>query len=61
MRIPRRAAFYCIILENDDSNNVVLSNEHEQFLWVTKDEAMELLPQPIIEDFTQHQLFERLF
>ena len=58
---PARQIIILVFLCESDSNNVVLSNEHEQFLWATKDEAMVLLPQPIINDFAQHQIFERLF
>lgn len=57
---PARQIIILVFLCGSDSNNVVLSNEHEQFLWATKDEAMVLLPQPILDDFTQHQIFDHL-
>ena len=55
-----RQIIILVFLCESDSNNVVLSNEHQQFLWATKDEALVLLPQFIIDDFTQHQIFDHL-
>ena len=40
--------------------DVTLSSEHEQYVWATKEQALQLLPNAIIEDFNQHHIFERL-
>ncbi|MFJ8260622.1 NUDIX domain-containing protein [Rummeliibacillus sp. NPDC094406] len=39
------------------SNTITLSSEHEQFMWAAKDQALELLPQTILEDFFEHGVF----
>jgi len=43
--------------QNDD---ISLSDEHEQFMWATKEESMELLPNAIIHDYKKHNVFELL-
>lgn len=58
---PTRQIIILVFLCEANSTEVVLSNEHEQFLWVTQDEAISLLPKAIIDDFKQHQIFERFF
>ena len=56
-----RQIIILVFLCETDSTEVVLSSEHEQFLWATKEEAVTLLHRAIIDDFTQHQIFERFF
>lgn len=39
---------------------ITLSDEHEQYLWATKDDLLTLLPQEIIEDFSLHNVLDLL-
>lgn len=39
---------------------ITVSDEHEQYLWATKDDLLTLLPQEIIEDFSQHNVLDLL-
>lgn len=43
--------------QNDE---VFLSEEHDQFIWATKDDLMELLPEVIINDYKKYNVFELL-
>lgn len=43
--------------QNDE---VFLSDEHERFLWATKEDLMELLPEVIINDYKKHNILELL-
>ncbi len=43
--------------QNDE---VFLSDEHDQFIWATKDDLMELLPEVIINDYKKYNVFELL-
>ncbi|ATP41992.1 DNA mismatch repair protein MutT [Solibacillus sp. R5-41] len=43
--------------QNDE---ISLSDEHEQFMWATKSELMELLPEEIINDYKVHNVFKLL-
>lgn len=43
-----------------DEDHVVLSNEHEQYLWATKDELLTLLPKEILADFKQYGVLDLL-
>lgn len=40
--------------------HITVSDEHEQYLWATKDDLLTLLPQEIIEDFSQHNVLDLL-
>ena len=40
--------------------DVTLSNEHDQFLWATKEELIKLLPKEIIADYDQHGILKLL-
>ena len=39
------------------SNTITLSSEHEKFMWATKDQALELLPQNILDNFFEQGVF----
>jgi 8-oxo-dGTP diphosphatase len=41
-----------------DSSDVVLSEEHSDYMWATKKELIEKLPENIVGDFLRHQIFE---
>lgn len=43
-----------------EHRDVVLSQEHSEYQWSTKDELLQLLPQRIIRDFMDHQVFEHV-
>lgn len=40
--------------------HITVSDEHEQYLWATKNDLLTLLPQEIIEDFSQHNVLDLL-
>lgn len=44
--------------ENDE---VSLSVEHDQFLWATKEELLELLPHDILNDYLRYNVIELLY
>lgn len=39
---------------------IILSDEHKQYIWATKDELPTLLPKEIIADFNQHHVLDLL-
>lgn len=41
-----------------EEEEITLSEEHQDILWASKKECMELLPQMIIEDFEKNGIFE---
>jgi len=43
-----------------DSDTVILSHEHTEYLWVTKAMLMELLSKPTLDDYINNGVFEAL-
>ncbi len=41
-----------------DTDAVVLSNEHQAFLWADKADCLKLLPEGIIKDFEKNGIFD---
>jgi 8-oxo-dGTP diphosphatase len=41
-----------------DNDDVILSDEHDQFLWATKDELVQLLPDTILSNYKQHSILD---
>ncbi|MEG0385594.1 MAG: NUDIX domain-containing protein [Solibacillus sp.] len=42
------------------NDEISLSEEHEQYIWATKSELMELLPEAIINDYEENNVFDLL-
>ncbi|MEK4627443.1 MAG: NUDIX domain-containing protein [Solibacillus sp.] len=42
------------------NDNILLSNDHDQFLWATKEELLKLLPDSIISDYKQYGVLDLL-
>ncbi len=47
-------AYLCETLTQE----VILSDEHQAFIWADKKECIELLPKEIIDDFEKNRIFE---
>lgn len=43
-----------------DTDMVVLSNEHKNFLWATREQLEELLAKPILDDLAVNSVLEQL-
>ncbi|MFO1443738.1 NUDIX domain-containing protein [Bacillus sp. Bva_UNVM-123] len=54
---PSRQVVILTYLCESDKNDVLLSNEHEDFQWSTKAQLKQLLPQKIIDDFEENGVF----
>jgi 8-oxo-dGTP diphosphatase len=55
---PTRQVVILTYLCESKDENVVLSEEHSDYLWATKKQLRELLPQGIIDDFEKNDVFE---
>lgn len=49
-------AYFCEALTEE----VVLSAEHQAYVWADEQKCRELLPREIIEDFEKNRIFEKL-
>ena len=54
---PTRQVVIITYLCSSSYQNVVLSNEHSDYIWASKDQARFLLPQDIIRDFEKNNVF----
>lgn len=54
---PTRQVIILTYLCYSNDKGVVLSAEHSNYLWATKDQLKLLLPQAIISDFEKHHVF----
>ena len=45
---------------HSDTDAVVLSHEHTEYLWVTKNQLMELISEPAMHDYAKNGIFEAL-
>ncbi|PYF08549.1 NUDIX hydrolase [Ureibacillus chungkukjangi] len=54
---PTRQVVIITYLCSSSNQNVVLSNEHSNYIWANKDQARFLLPQDIIRDFEKNNVF----
>lgn len=50
-------AYLCEVSTND----VVLSDEHQAYMWASKEQCRKVLPTVIIEDFKKNRIFEILW
>ena len=44
-----------------DTDKVILSDEHKNFLWATRDQLEELLSEPMLDDLNSHSVWEQLY
>ena len=49
--------YYCTA----NGNIVVLSEEHKNYLWADKEQMMNLLSKPIIDDLNHNSIWEQIF
>ncbi|MFB6469133.1 NUDIX domain-containing protein [Cytobacillus sp. Hz8] len=54
---PTRQVVVITYLCQTQNEKIVLSEEHSDFLWATKQQLRTLLPSNIISDFEKHHLF----
>ena len=47
-------------LSHADTDAVILSHEHTDFLWATKSQLKERLSKPTLDDYTRNSVFDRL-
>lgn len=57
---PTRQIILLTFLCRTNDETVVLSEEHEAYLWASKKELQSLLPEAIKEDFNTYGVFELL-
>lgn len=57
---PQRQMVLLTFLCSTTEGNIILSNEHEAYVWASEEELKSLLPQPIWEDYKQHKVLEYL-
>lgn len=62
MHVPESGKSYLILNYAAGATNtdVVLSDEHDRFAWVSEAEFHEKVPEDISKAFREHQVFERL-
>lgn len=54
---PSRQVVILTYLCETENTNVSLSDEHEEFIWATKEDLKQLLPLNILEDFEKNKVF----
>ncbi len=54
---PARQIVMLSYLCSTDNDNVILSNEHMDYKWATKNELLSILPSTIIRDFKKYNIF----
>lgn len=54
---PTRQVVVLKYLCSSQTDSVILSDEHKDFRWVSKDEAKQLLSEGILHDFEKHGTF----
>jgi len=57
---PQRQIVGLTYLGYADSNKVMLSHEHIDYLWASKKQFVELLNKPMLDDFVKHSIFDML-
>jgi 8-oxo-dGTP diphosphatase len=57
---PSRQLIILTYLCKSEDNHVVLSKEHSDYKWSTKDQLKELLPLNILKDFEKHNVFSSI-
>ena len=57
---PTRQTIGLFYLSYADSDNVILSHEHSQFLWATMKQITELMSKSALEDYERNSVFEIL-
>lgn len=57
---PQRQIVGLTYLCYADTDKVVLSNEHKNFLWATREQLEELLPKLMLDDLTFNSVLEQL-
>lgn len=54
---PSRQVVILTYLCETENTNVTLSDEHEDFLWSSKEDLKQLLPRKILDDFEKNNVF----
>ena len=57
---PTRQVVLLTFLCSTDDETVVLSDEHEAYLWASREQLQNLLPEPIRKDFESYGVFNLL-
>jgi len=57
---PTKQIFGLIYISHADTDEVILSHEHTEFLWVTKEQFKERLTKKTLEDYESNQVFDIL-
>jgi len=57
---PQRQIVGLTYLSYADSDKVTLSQEHTNFLWVSRNRLVELLNKSMLDDFYRHSVFDVL-
>lgn len=55
---PSRQVVLLTYLCRSEDRTVILSEEHSNFSWITKEQAKLKLPPEIVNDFEKHSVFE---
>ena len=54
---PTRQIVLLTFLCTSEEENIILSNEHDHYVWADKDELLQLLPRAIMKDYKIHGIF----
>ena len=57
---PQRQIVGLTYLNYADSDQVMLSHEHKDYIWASRRQLVELLNKPMLDDFIRHSVFDML-
>jgi len=57
---PQRQIVGLTYLSYADSDQVILSHEHKDYIWASRRQLVELLNKPMLDDFMRHSVFDML-
>lgn len=58
--LPHKPVLIIVYLCLTESESVIISAEHDAYLWADKDDCLRLLPDGIIDDFQNNNIFDIL-
>lgn len=58
--LPHKPVLIIVYLCQTDSEDVMLSDEHQAYIWADKSDCLRLLPDGIISDFEKNNVFDML-
>lgn len=57
---PQRQIFVLTYLCYANTDTVILSNEHKNFLWATREQLQKMLTKPMLDDLTINSVLDQL-